>query len=90
MWDCTNRDRSMAQSFTRSGGQVAPKHFLILNLFHNTHTICSAILSLVLYFVIGTAILYFVKGARGLEAFPNYAFWKELPVLIKVTSMYKN
>ena len=45
----------------------------------------SALLSLVLYFVIGALVLYFVKGARGLEAFPNYAFWKELPIYIKVS-----
>lgn len=44
----------------------------------------SVILALVLYFVIGAVFLYYGKGARGLEAFPNYGFWKELPIYIKV------
>ena len=28
--------------------------------------------------------MYQVKGARGMEIIPNYAFWKDLPFLIKV------
>ena len=54
-----------------------------LHIFTHAH-VNSALLSLVLYFVIGAIVLYNVKGARGLEAFPNYAFWKDLPLLVKV------
>ena len=28
--------------------------------------------------------MYRIKGARGMEVIPNYAFWKDLPFLIKV------
>jgi cation-dependent mannose-6-phosphate receptor len=35
------------------------------------------------YFVGGIAILYFMRGARGLEAIPNIDFWRGLPGLVK-------
>lgn len=37
------------------------------------------------YFVGGIAILYFMRGARGLEAIPNIDFWRGLPGLVKVS-----
>ena len=43
-----------------------------------------AIAALIAYFIIGAIILYVVKGARGVEAIPNYTFWMTLPFLIKV------
>ena len=55
----------------------------VRKIYAYTH-VHSVILALVLYFVIGAVILYYGKGARGLEAFPNYTFWKELPIYIKV------
>ena len=36
------------------------------------------------YCIIGGVYMYRVKGARGSEVIPNVAFWKELPLLIKV------
>ena len=51
-----------------------------------THIIsCSIILAFIAYFVIGAVIMAKVKGAQGMEIIPNIAFWKDLPLLIKVT-----
>ena len=36
------------------------------------------------YFIVGGLIMYFMRGARGVEVIPNYTFWKDLPFLIKV------
>ena len=44
----------------------------------------STLIALVTYFVVGGIYMYKKKGARGLEVIPNYAFWKDLPFLIKV------
>ncbi|EFA08006.1 uncharacterized protein LOC103314060 [Tribolium castaneum] len=35
------------------------------------------------YFVGGILILYFMRGARGLETIPNVDFWRSLPGLVK-------
>ena len=43
-----------------------------------------ALIGIVTYFVAGGVYLYRVKGARGVEMIPNYAFWKDIPFLIKV------
>ena len=40
--------------------------------------------ALIIYFIVGALIMYFVKGARGVEIIPNLGFWKALPFLIKV------
>ena len=40
------------------------------------------------YFIIGAAVMYKVKGARGVEVIPNYLFWKSVPILIKVCQLY--
>ena len=37
------------------------------------------------YFIVGGLIMYFMRGARGVEVIPNYTFWKDLPALIKVS-----
>lgn len=44
---------------------------------------------LALYIVGGIVFLYYVRGARGKEVIPNYEFWMELPLLIRVR-YYKN
>lgn len=36
------------------------------------------------YFIVGGLVMYFYKGARGVEVIPNYTFWRGLPILIKV------
>ena len=36
------------------------------------------------YFIAGILVMKFVKGATGKELIPNYAFWSDLPHLIKV------
>ena len=41
-------------------------------------------LAIVLYFIIGSVVMYTAKGARGVEMIPNYTFWRDLPFLIKV------
>ena len=38
------------------------------------------------YFVVGGIFMYTQRGARGVEVIPNYAFWKDLPFLLKVYS----
>uniref|UniRef100_A0A6P7G7D8 Cation-dependent mannose-6-phosphate receptor-like n=1 Tax=Diabrotica virgifera virgifera TaxID=50390 RepID=A0A6P7G7D8_DIAVI len=35
------------------------------------------------YFVGGAALMYFIRGARGVEMIPNIDFWRNLPGLIK-------
>jgi hypothetical protein len=47
-----------------------------------------AFFALVTYFIVGALIMYFYKGARGLEIIPNYMFWKDLPFLIKDGFMF--
>ena len=42
------------------------------------------VVGVVLYCVIGSVIMYNVKGARGAEVIPNHSFWKDLPFLIVV------
>ncbi|KAK3578738.1 hypothetical protein CHS0354_010119 [Potamilus streckersoni] len=38
---------------------------------------------LLVYIVGGMLFLHYVRGAQGIETFPNLAFWKELPFLVK-------
>jgi len=42
----------------------------------------------VLYLIIGAAVQFKVKGARGLELIPNLEFWKDLPFLMKDGCVY--
>ena len=44
----------------------------------------SLIVAVVLYFAIGMPVMYYVKGARGLEMIPFISFWKDFPFLVKV------
>lgn len=44
-----------------------------------------AILALVIYFIAGALLMYFVKGAHGIEIIPNYIFWKSFPFLVAVS-----
>ena len=39
------------------------------------------------YFVVGGIFMYTKRGARGVAVIPNYAFWKDLPFLLKVKTM---
>ncbi|XP_030754292.1 uncharacterized protein LOC115881070 isoform X2 [Sitophilus oryzae] len=45
-------------------------------------------ISSIIYFVGGGLILYFARGARGIEVIPNYDFWTSLPGLIKDGTIY--
>ncbi|CAH1109715.1 unnamed protein product [Psylliodes chrysocephalus] len=36
-----------------------------------------------IYIIGGAALLYFIRGARGVEMIPNIEFWKNLPGLVK-------
>ncbi len=47
-------------------------------------SLSSALGAVIAYFVVGGIYMYRIKGARGMEVIPNYAFWKDLPFLIKV------
>ncbi|OQV18677.1 hypothetical protein BV898_07307 [Hypsibius exemplaris] len=40
------------------------------------------------YFVIGVAVRKFIGGAVGYEAIPNYAFWSDLPLLMKDGALF--
>lgn len=40
------------------------------------------------YFIIGGALLYFLRGASGLELIPNIDFWRELPGLVKDGTLF--
>lgn len=48
------------------------------------------LLSSLFYFVGGGCLLYFVRGARGIEVVPNIDFWRSLPGLIKVCMNFPN
>ena len=37
------------------------------------------------YFIVGGLIMYFAKGARGVEVIPNLNYWKDLPLLLRVS-----
>ncbi|XP_019851241.1 PREDICTED: uncharacterized protein LOC105312512 isoform X3 [Amphimedon queenslandica] len=41
------------------------------------------LVGLATYFIAGILVMKFVKGATGKELIPNYAFWSDLPYLIK-------
>ena len=43
---------------------------------------------LVVYFVAGAVFLKFRRGAEGVEIIPNVEFWKSLPGLIRVSSLW--
>ncbi|XP_064392193.1 uncharacterized protein LOC135339861 isoform X1 [Halichondria panicea] len=45
--------------------------------------ICLVLGAVIAYFIIGSIVMFQVKGARGIEVVPNYTFWKDLPFLIK-------
>ena len=42
------------------------------------------IAGVITFFVVGSLINYFHRGARGVEIIPFWTFWKDLPFLIKV------
>ena len=46
------------------------------------------IIAVALYFAIGMPIMYYVKGARGLEMIPLISFWKDFPFLVKDGVMF--
>ena len=57
------------------------------NLMHKIKfSFYRALAGLVTYFIVGGIINYKWKGARGLEIVPHIQFWKELPLLIKVSN----
>ena len=39
----------------------------------------------ILYLVIGILFLKFVRGSEGKEVIPNFEFWKDFPLLVKVS-----
>lgn len=41
-----------------------------------------------MYFFGGALLLYFIRGARGIEVIPNVEFWMNLPGLVKVRNIY--
>ena len=45
-------------------------------------------LAIIIYLIAGALIMYYAKGARGVEIIPNYHFWKDFPLLIKVGQIY--
>ena len=57
--------------------------YVVLHAFPSP-SLCRCILAVVLYFAIGMPIMYYVKGARGLEMIPLIGFWKDFPFLVKV------
>ena len=58
------------------GGEVSIPALFIL-------VILVLFLATVTYLVVGTLLMVFWKGARGLEVIPNLAFWKDFPFLFK-------
>lgn len=45
----------------------------------------SALIGFLVYFIVGGILMYFMKGARGVEIIPHYTFWKNFPFLIIVS-----
>lgn len=45
---------------------------------------CRFFVFVLIYVIGGILFLRFYRGASGVEMFPNYEFWKDLPFLIKV------
>lgn len=41
-----------------------------------------------MYFLGGALLLYFIRGARGIEIIPNIDFWMNLPGLVKVNNIF--
>lgn len=48
------------------------------------HFTCRFLLGTLTYFIVGALVMKFYKGAKGKELIPNYGFWSELLLLIKV------
>ena len=42
---------------------------------------------MVTYFIVGALVMYFARGARGIEVIPNVSFWGDLPFLLKVSGL---
>lgn len=38
-----------------------------------------------IYFFGGACLLYYLRGARGVEVIPNVEFWRGLPSLVRVS-----
>lgn len=54
----------------------------------DSHSVGSIILlilgiAMLIYFILGYVFRYYMYGMRGIEAFPNYEFWMDLPALVK-------
>ena len=45
------------------------------DLYINFLVLCSFFFAVMVYLFVGAGFGYFVKGARGIEVIPNYAFW---------------
>ncbi|XP_045477819.1 uncharacterized protein LOC123682988 [Harmonia axyridis] len=46
------------------------------------------LITCIIYFVGGGSLLYFMRGARGLEVIPNIDFWRKLPGLIRDGTLF--
>ncbi len=53
-------------------------------LIYDDCMLCRVLGAVIAYFIIGSIVMFQVKGARGIEVVPNYSFWKDLPFLVKV------
>lgn len=51
------------------------------------HVLCfyRLFVAVMVYIVGGILFLRFYRGASGVEMIPNYEFWKDFPLLVKVT-----
>ena len=54
---------------------------------YGLYAVLRAIIAFIAYLVIGGVVMYFAKGARGIEVIPNITFWKDLPFLLKVNTI---
>ena len=59
-------------------------------VFMVLYAVLRAIIAFIAYLVIGGLVMYFAKGARGIEVIPNITFWKDLPFLLKVNLTHFN
>ena len=49
---------------------------------------CSSIVALVVYFVVGSLAMFYVKKARGIEVVPHLSFWMDFPFLLRVSWIF--
>ncbi|CAH0563571.1 unnamed protein product [Brassicogethes aeneus] len=66
---------------------LSSPHACILKEPHTTSTgsvlVIIFVVGCMVYFIGGALMLYFLRGARGIELVPNIEFWRELPGLIR-------